>query len=210
MRTAVSFTQRRVFTALVFACLLFAAAPALHAQDEQVPDSQELAAMDRVGRWKIINTAIFAVLLGWGIAKTAPRFFATRSADIQKAIRDATGLKMEADLRYNEMDRRMSTLAEEVQRLREQGALEMEREHRRLLADAEAERDRVRRQADAEIEALRAENRLRLRQQTADQALALAERRLRDGGAAQSSELLKDFIHLVERDTRAGAEGGLT
>lgn len=194
---------RRVLTCALWGCLVFLAPTAIHAQDEQVPTRQEVAQMDRIGRWKLINSAIFAVLLGWGIAKTAPRFFRTRSADIQKAIRDATGLKMDADLRYSEMDRKMASLSDEVKRLRDQGAIEMEREHGRILEEGEAERERVRRGAMAEIEAIRLESRLKLRRQTANQAIALAEQRLQTRGAERESDLLRDFIHLVERDGRS-------
>src|ERR1700756_2411018 len=86
----------------------------------QVPSEQETAAMDKVGIWKLINSAIFAVLLGWFLWKYAPRFFNARSADIQRAIKEATGLKLDADYRYSEIDRKMALLGEEVQKMREQ------------------------------------------------------------------------------------------
>lgn len=201
------FRKRRVLHVALWACLLFVAVPRVNAQDDQVPSQSEIGAMDRIGRWKLINTAIFAVLLGWGIAKTAPRFFNARSADIQKAIKDATGLKMDADLRYGEMDRKMATLGDEVKRLREQGDREMDREHRRMQEDGETERERVRRHLAAEIEALRAEKRLALRRRTAQQALDLAEQRLRAGGGEQDAGLLQDFIHLVQHDITSATPG---
>ncbi len=200
--------KRRILHLALWACLLFAAVPPVHAQDDQVPSQDEVAAMDRVGRWKLINTAIFAVLLGWGIAKTAPRFFNARSADIQKAIKDATGLKLDADLRYSEMDRKMATLGDEVKRLREQGDREMDREHRRIRDEGEAERERLRRNIAAEIEGFRAEKRLELRRRTAHQAIELAEQQLRARGGEQDAGLLQDFIHLVERDANPGSRSG--
>ncbi len=64
-----------------------AGAASLHAQ----PSEREVAAMDRLGKWKIINFCIFAGGLGYFLARFAPRFFNARSSDIQKAIQDATG-----------------------------------------------------------------------------------------------------------------------
>ena len=83
--------------------------------------------MDKVGIWKLINSAIFAVLLGWFLWKYAPRFFNARSADIQRAIKEATGLKLDADYRYSEIDRKMALLGEEVQKMREHARMEVPR-----------------------------------------------------------------------------------
>jgi F-type H+-transporting ATPase subunit b len=161
---------------------------------------QQTAAFDRITQWKIVNTAIFAVLVGWFLWKFAPRFFNARSADIQKAIKDATGLKLEADYRYSEVDRKMASLGEEVKRMREQAGVEWEREHERLRHEADSDIEHIRHNVAAEIEAFRLEGSQRLRQHTARLALELAERRLRHRfTAAEPDDLLQNFIHLVER-----------
>ena len=167
---------------------------------EQVPTEKEISEFDRVGKWKILNTAIFVIGLGYFLAKYSPRFFNARSADIQKAIQDATGLKLEADYRYSEIDRKMATLAEEVKKLREQAAVELEREHEKLQQDTQAEIEHIHRNILAEIDALRAEGTRQVKRHTAEMALALAERRLQDRLAAGGPDtLVRDFIHLVER-----------
>jgi len=151
-------------------------------------------------KWHLINTALFAALLGWGIWKTAPRFFNARSADIQRAITEATGLKMQADLRYSEIDRKMATLPEEVKRMKEQSAIAMDREHRRRQEDTAREVRRIGEASAAEVEALRQEAIRTARQRTARSALQLAEERLAARVTGSSSdELIQDFIHLVER-----------
>ncbi|MBV9082741.1 MAG: ATP synthase F0 subunit B [Acidobacteriaceae bacterium] len=191
--------RRRLFIAVVFTLLLFAvAAPEAFAQQSKV---DETALMDRFGPWKIINTALFAIGLGLLIAKYAPAFFNARSADIQKAIRDATGLKMEADLRYSEIDRKMATLAQEVKRMRDQAAAEMEREHAKVRLETQQGIQRIHHNVMAEIEAFRQEGVRKVRQGTAQAALSLAERRLQDRVApGEQDQLLREFIHLVERD----------
>ncbi len=163
---------------------------------------QETAVLDAVTKWKIINTAIFAILLGWALWKYAPRFFNARSADIQKAIKDATGLKLDADYRYSEVDRKMASLAEEVKRMKEQARIEWDREHERLRHDADSDIDHIHLNVSNEVEALRLEAAQKLRRHAAKLALDAAEQRLRDRFAAgEPDNLFQNFIHLVERGT---------
>lgn len=161
---------------------------------------QETAILDAVTVRKIVNTAIFAILVGWFLWKYAPRFFNARSADIQKAIKDATGLKLEADYRYSEIDRKMASLGEEVKKLREQAQKEWERERERLRQEADSDIEHIHHNVVNEIEAFRVEGSQQLRQYAARLALESAEQRIRHrfaGGEPQ--ELLQNFIHLVER-----------
>jgi F-type H+-transporting ATPase subunit b len=185
--------------------LLFAAGTApLHAQDTPAQGAPEQQASNEAAqqqgqlKWKLINTAIFAALLGYMIYKSAPRFFNARSADIQRAIQEATGLKLDADLRYSEVDRKMATLAEEVKRLRAQAAAEMELEHQRMREESAHERDHIQRNVAAEVEALREQGIRQVQRLTASAALDLAEQSLRDRAAGHQNEFLQDFIHLVE------------
>jgi F0F1-type ATP synthase membrane subunit b/b' len=194
--------HRRHFTARgiapLFSFALLFVLNASHAFAQETP--QETAILDAVTRWKIINTALFVIGLGYLIAKFAPRFFNARSADIQKAIQDATGLRIEAEFRHSEIDRKMATLPEEIKRMREQAAADMERAHQRFRQETELEIAHIRRNAQAEIEALRSEAAAQVRHRTAQLALESAERRLRDRFAAQdSAPFIDDFIRLVER-----------
>lgn len=176
--------------------ILFGAALQLAAQET----AQETAILDAVTVRKIVNTAIFFALVGWFLWKYAPRFFNARSADIQKAIKDATGLKLDADYRYSEVDRKMATLGEEVKRMREQARKEWEREHDRLRHEADEDIKHIHSNVVNEVEAFRSEGSQRLRQHTARLALESAERRLRHRFAEQEpDDLMQNFIHLVER-----------
>ena len=150
--------------------------------------------------WHLINSAIFAVGLGYALWKFAPSFFNARTADIQKAIKDATGLKLEADFRHSEIDRKMATLPEEIKRMREQSLIEIEREHQRRLEETQRELTHIEDSLQAEIQASRDDGMRLIRQRTARLALDSAERQLRERGAGQTDEgLLGDFIQLVER-----------
>ncbi len=194
---------RNFLRLILLAGLLFVAADRpVHAQaDGQNRQEAEGAQNENPdAKWHLINTGLFALGLGWAIWKMAPAFFNARSADIQRAIKEATGLKMEADLRYSEIDRKMATLPDEVKRMKDQSAVEMEREHRRRQEETAREVKRIGEASMAEVEALRQEAILGARQRTARSALQLAEERLAARVSAGSNEdLLRDFIHLVER-----------
>jgi F-type H+-transporting ATPase subunit b len=171
-----------------------------NAQNAERHRQSETQEVDQLMKWEVINFAIFAVGLGFVIIKTAPAFFNARSADIQRAIKEATGLKMEADLRYSEVDRKMANLAGEMEKIRAEAKAEMQREHERMLNETKQEIEHIHRNVAAESEGLQAEGALKVRQHTTHLALALAERRLRDRfSGANSDDLLQDFVNLVDR-----------
>jgi F-type H+-transporting ATPase subunit b len=150
--------------------------------------------------WKIANFAIFAGGIGYAIFKFAPAFFNARSADIQKAIQDATGLKMDADLRYSEIDRKMANLSGEVGRLRAESQAEMAREHARMVAQTGEEISYIQKSAAQSIDALRGESADKLRAHATQRALSMAESRLRERLAGtDQKDLFSDFVNLVER-----------
>lgn len=155
---------------------------------------------DTLGPWKIANTLIFAALVGYFIYKKAPAFFNARSSDILKAIQDATGLKMDADLRYSAVDRQMATLPAEMKKLRDQSAVEMGREHLRRRQETEEAIRRIEANADAQIQAFLQGGIRALRTHATDAALDLAAQRLRErAGESLSEYSLHEFTHLVEK-----------
>lgn len=178
--------------------LMTASSAALAQESQQLP-LENPAAAGELG-WKLVNTAIFAALIAWYVAKNGGRFFNARSTDIQKAIKDATGLKIEADFRYSEIDKKMASLSAEVARMHEQGSIEMDREHERMRRQTEEEITRIRHNAANEVEALRQEASDHLQFDTARRALEAAEQRLgRQFAQGEPDDLLADFVHLVER-----------
>jgi F-type H+-transporting ATPase subunit b len=191
-----------VRAALLSGLLFVASNQPVHAQAEaEKPGSVEAAENENPdAKWHLVNTAIFAIGLGWAVWKLAPGLFNARSADIQRAIQEATGLKMQADLRYSEIDRKMATLPDEVKRMKEQSASEMEREHGRRQEETAREVKRIEQASAAEIEGLRQEAIRAARQRTAQSALQVAEERLAARLSGSSNEdLLRNFIELVER-----------
>lgn len=185
--------QALLGTMLFFGC----AATTVWAQNRE---AQEEAPHDTLGPWKITNSVLFAALLGFALFKYGPPFFNARTGDIQKAIKDATGLKLDADYRYSEADRKMATLGEEVKKIRAEGATALEAMHGRMQKETEQAIERIRKNVSIESEALRLEGIRHLRLRTTNAAFAQVEARLREqASSGQASDLLPDFIHLVER-----------
>ena len=186
--------RRLVLFGFVFAGLfLIAAALPAHAQNPE-----EYSAIDKVTPLKWANTLIFLAGLGWLIYRYGPAFFDARSADIQKAIEEATGLKLQGDFRRSEADRKMATLPAEIAKIQQQHDEALAREYERVQQDTRSEAQRIHANVTSEIAALRKEEARRIRQRTAASAVDLAERRLRERAASEGGNDPHDFLHVVQ------------
>jgi F0F1-type ATP synthase membrane subunit b/b' len=157
--------------------------PAAFSHDETPEKEAEDSSTTGIGQdliFKWINFGIFAGGLGYFIVKKGPAFFNARTADIQKAIKDATGLKLEADFRSSEIDRKMATLGAEVQKLREESKVEMGREHRRIQDETELGVQRLQQHLTLELASLQQNGRTELRRHTSELAVSMAASKLRD------------------------------
>jgi F-type H+-transporting ATPase subunit b len=190
-------TKRKLLLPLC-AMLLLVQGFAAFAEQSQQQSSQSDQRAENF--WEIANFAIFVAAMGWFVAKKGPRFFAARSADIQKAIKDATGLKMDAELRYSEIDRKLASLAEAIKQMRDQSALEMQKVHRQMLEQTGQQSERIRQSALTEIQSLEAEGRRRVRRYMAGLTLSLAEGGLQKQAASLSNQnVLQEFVNLVKQ-----------
>jgi len=159
---------------------------------------QEYSAIDKVTPLKWANTLIFWAGLAYLIYRYAPPFFNARSADIQKAIEEATGLRIQGEFRRSEADRKMATLPAEIARIQREHDEALAREYQRVQRDTECEIERINATVTAEIDALRKDGVRRLRQRTAALAVDLAERHLQDRLASDRANYLPDFLGAVE------------
>ena len=185
---------------ILWLCALFSLATGVTAFAQERSQQPSASEQDPSAPWKVTNFLIFALGLGWFLAKKGPRFFAARSADIQKAIKDATGLKMDADLRYSEIDRKIASLAETVKQLRDQGAIEMEKVHQQILRQTEQQIQHIRESTVTNIEASQAQGRRQIKRYMAGLTLTLAEQRLRKQlSEVEPDDLFHNFVNLVER-----------
>lgn len=184
---------------LLWLILLVAlSAPALFAAE--APETNETAEPSLALKWA--NFGLLAIGLGYLLMKSAPAFFNARTDQIQKAIKDATGLKMDADFRASEVDRKLATLGAEVDRMRGESQFEMEAEHERLKQETAQALERFTKHVTQEVASLRQNATNDLRRHVADLAASIASSRLRDHLTAdEQTQLIRSFADRVRGGT---------
>lgn len=196
--------MKRRLLPLALLGLLFASV-GLYAQEGERPHDPDAAEEGHANLegWKWLNFAILAAGLGYLAAKNAPAFFQTRSSEIQRSIEAATGLKIEADFRASEVDRKMATLATELTHIRQAAQAEMENERDRIRQETSSIVAKVQEHTAQEIEGLQRVASLSLQRLTAEQALSLSESRLRTYLDPQThDQLLGRFIAGLKQGAR--------
>jgi F-type H+-transporting ATPase subunit b len=182
-----------VFLALLSPCVI-----AQHQSGQETKAEQEGEAlwMDRPTLWKSANFAILIALMGYGIAKTAGPFFASRTSGIQKGIQEATRLRDEAEARLAEMEERMANLEEDIAALRERAAAEAAAESERIKNETAQLLEKVRADAEYEIALAVKQARKKLRAYSAELSLNLASRKIRERLTPDREQDLVDNVIL--------------
>jgi F0F1-type ATP synthase membrane subunit b/b' len=177
----------------------------LHARQIAKGSEQlEEAENEKNAGWKWVNFGLLVLGLGYLAAKNAPAFFNARSEEIQKAIKDATGLKVDADFRSSEIDRRMATLGEEVQKLRSAAKTAMEREGARIEEETRVTLQRIHEHTLREIESLQRQTALAVREHAIQLATELAITELREHPEQiRQDELIRSFSQNILKEQRA-------
>ena len=150
--------------------------------------------------WRWANFAILAVGLGYLMAKHLPAVFSARSKEIQKGISEAQQMKQDAERRSAEMDARLNALGGDIERFRQQSAIEMQQEGDRIAKETAVQLQKIEEHAGMEIEAAGKTARRQLKEYAAELAMGLAEERLRTRmDSATESKLVDDFVKDLER-----------
>ncbi len=193
---------------LIFAAGLVLTGPAAFAQEpasehQGAGATEEKGAHEQGGEgeegglqgWKWLNFAILAGGLGYLAVKMGGPFFATRSAQIRKDLVEAGALHKQAEARAAEVDRRLVNLETEVTSLREEATRESHAERARIAAQTAAELAKIKEQAEQEIAAAGKAARNDLRRYSAQLAVQLAEKQIRDQMTPEAQNgLVEDFV----------------
>lgn len=126
----------------------------------------------------VLNFAVLAILVGWGLLKALPKTFRARTTNIQKALVDARTATEEANARLNSVEARLSKLDEQIAGFRAQAKADSERDEQRIKAGVEDEKQKIVAAAEAEIQAATATARREIQQYAADLAIEQAARKL--------------------------------
>lgn len=150
--------------------------------------------------WVWANFFLLGGGLGYLAAKQGGPFFKQRGEQIRKGIEEASRLKTDAEARAAAIEKRLASLAADIEQLRQQGAREMAAESERIASESRQAAARIRADAEQEIAAAAKSARRQLRIYAADLALQLAEEKIRAELTAESDAgLLQDFAGRLRR-----------
>jgi F-type H+-transporting ATPase subunit b len=179
------------------ALLLAAAVPASEGQTHSKSE-------DHAVLWKLVNFVLLAGAFGYLMRTKGRVFFAARSKQIFHDLEESARLSREAEARYAEIGFRLASLSTHVEALREQAREESAAEAQRARQEIERDLKRIRMQAEQEIGAAAKAARQQLRAYTAELAVGLAEKKIRERLTPDSEALLLEGT-LQDLEQRATA-----
>ena len=158
--------------------------------------------------YPVLNFVLLLAVLVYFLRKPAQAFFADRRSRIQAELLEAAQLKKDAEVRHARWQRRLADLERELEAIRGTSRERAVTEREHILADARAAADRIRSDASTAIEQELRRARERLRDETSDLAVELAEGLLREQVTdADRDRLLDEFIARVEQPVTSSGAG---
>jgi F-type H+-transporting ATPase subunit b len=155
--------------------------------------------------WQILNFLVLAGLIAFFAVKSAGKFFQSRTAEIRRGLEEAARLKKDAEARYAEMEQRLANLGVEVEKLRQHARQESSAEAERIRQEMERDMQRIQAQSEQEIAAVVKAARHHLREYSADLAVSLAEKRIRERLTPDAEGVLLEGM-LKDLEQQSGAQ----
>ncbi len=128
--------------------------------------------------FEVINFAVLAGAIGFGLYKTLPKTFRDRTSAIQKELADARSATEEASVRLNSVEDRLSKLDGQIAEMKAQSEKDVLAEERRVKAAAEEEKNKILASAEQEIASATQQAQRQLQQYAASLAIEQAAKRL--------------------------------
>jgi F-type H+-transporting ATPase subunit b len=189
--------MRRCTLVLFFALAL---APVAFAQEGTPAHETEESKGDQWIWWKWANFLILAGGLGYLISKSAPKFFRSRTDEIQSGIQEATQMRRDAEARAAAIELRTAGLQAEIEGIRVNARAEMEAEGERIRRETEQQVRRIQEQSQQELAALSKLAREELKTYAGSLALDMAEQRIRARmDTPTQNRLVQVFVHDLQR-----------
>jgi F-type H+-transporting ATPase subunit b len=140
----------------------------------------------------VLNFAIIAGLVFWGLRSNLPAMFRSRTESIRKAMDEARRTGEEAQQRLAGIEARLGKLDSEITAMRAAAEKEAATEEQRLRASADEDRKKIVESAEHEIASSAKAARRELTAHAADLAVALAQKRIQVDAAADEA-LVRGF-----------------
>jgi F-type H+-transporting ATPase subunit b len=152
----------------------------------------------------LLNFALLAAAVLYGLGKGLPKTFRKRNTDIQKNLVDARTATEEARARLTAVESRLSKLDEQIAGMRQQAEADAAREEQRLKAGVEDQKNKIIAEAEMEIQAVSSAARRELQKYAAELAITQAVRKL-EVTAATDKLLVESFAGKLGA---TGSQGG--
>jgi F-type H+-transporting ATPase subunit b len=150
--------------------------------------------------WEWVNLALLAGVLFYFARKPVANYLADRRSGIETDLKSADQLLRDAEGRLAEWNARAARLETEIGDIKRIAREAAEQEGARIVADAQAAAERIRSYAASAVEREGARARTRLREETAELAVAAAESILKDQvQTADGDRLFDEFLTKIER-----------
>ncbi|MGO4516453.1 ATPase [Terriglobus sp. 2YAB30_2] len=128
--------------------------------------------------FQVLNFAILAIAVLYGLMKSLPKAFRNRSATIGKQINEARSATEAANARMSAVEARLAKLDGEIAALKSQAAADAAAEETRMKAQLEDEKNRIVAAAEQEIGAASAHAQRAIKEYAADLAISQAAQKL--------------------------------
>ena len=175
-----------------------------HHDEEHAGAHHDAHAMD----WtQIAGSAVnFIVLIGlivWFARKPLGDYLRARKSGVEEALAEAQRLKLAAEAKYAEYQKRLENLDQEIIHIREDIVRSGAAERDRIVAEAEKKAARMRRDAQFQIDQQLKQLRIDLTREAASAAIRAAEKVLREKTTADDqTRLSREYLQ------RLGTEAG--
>jgi F-type H+-transporting ATPase subunit b len=140
----------------------------------------------------LLNFAVIAALIFFGMKSSLPKMFRERTAAIQKGIEEARKASADSASKLQDIELRLAKLDQDIASMKTQAEQDAEAEDRRLRAATEDEKKKILQTAEQEITSASNSARNELKRYAAELAIALAEKRI-SVDEASDKNLVREF-----------------
>lgn len=156
--------------------------------------------------YRVLNVVLLAAVLYVVGRKPIQAFFRDRRERIEGEVETAARLRQEAEERHLRLQRQLSELETDLDRIRRTARERAQNERDRILSDAQASAERIRADARIAIEQELRRARAELRQEASDLSVEIASGLLRDQVTeSDQTRLLDEFIDEIEGASSNGS-----
>lgn len=149
----------------------------------------------------LLNFAVIAGLIAFGMKSSLPKMFRERTSAIQRGIEEARKASADSAAKLQDIEARLSKLDQDIASMKIQAEQDAEAEDRRLRAATEEEKNKILQTAEQEINSASNMARRDLKQYAAELAVALAEKRITVDDAADK-DLVREFASQLDGDQK--------